>query len=927
MKRAHRTVYFVPHTHWDREWYQPFEVFRARLVDVVDRVLELLHDDPSYRRFTLDGQAVVLDDYLEVRPERAAEIAEQVRAGRLRIGPWYVLADEFLVSPEALVRNLAHGLATCRRFGTPMPVAYTPDSFGHIAQLPLIVKGFGLDAVVFQRGVGDEGERLRSEFAWLAADGATRIFAVHLVATYSTATAIGHLDWELGDTYDPERARRHFETALYGASDPDVRLPEWLGDALRRLEGGLDAYATGEAVLMLNGSDHLFPQANLPAIIADLDGAFAHVDVVHADVEEYVRAAQAQASALATHAGEFRGSRYHHVLSGVLSSRMYLKQANQRAQDLLERYAEPLAALARDDGGPDLRAFLQVAWRRLLLNHAHDSICGCSIDPVHRDMLQRFEQVMQLGDDICRRAIDHLAAHRDDPRDERRETSHLVLFNPLPVATRAVLTSELRLPVGGAARLALLDGQGRRLPQQLDVRLDSLPGRADEPCEEVRVQFLAELPPLGVTSVRVTATDADAGTTDDVNGDTGDGSKALAGDARRLALEPAAAAKQRGDAVVLDNGRLQAEIDATGAVTLIDLGDGSRRALRLRFEDEGDAGDEYDAAPVPPTVSVGTSLAPARIVEPGPVRASAALRYQLALPERLAADRRSRVGATSLEIRLTLSLEADAHRLDLTVELDNRADDHRLRLLVASGCQAEQVWADGHFHVLARDVRPPAAEGWYQAPAGTGHQRRFVAVSDATSDLGLALLNRGLPEYQALPSDAGVDVAVTLLRCVGWLSRDDLPTRPQGAGPALPTPGAQCHGRHRFELAVVPFRGAWWEGPLALEAERFATPPRAFPAPGPASVSAAVVPPPFTLSAFKPADDGSGTVMRLWNPAPEPRRGRIELRQPTREVHLVRLDETREAPLQHGGGGLELALGPAQVVSLTLVPDGREVPD
>ena len=909
MSPARRTVYFVPHTHWDREWFQPFEVFRARLVDVVDRVLELLQSDARYRRFTLDGQAVVLDDYLELRPERSAAIAEQVRAGRLRIGPWYVLADEFLVSPEALVRNLALGRATCRRFGPAMPVAYTPDSFGHIAQLPLIAQGFGLDAVVFERGVGDEGERLRGEFTWLAADGVHRVFAVHLLGTYSAAAAIGHRDWELSDAYDPDAARRQFTSFLYGTDALDDTFPDWLRASLTRVDGGSDAYATGAALLMLNGSDHLFPQTNVPDIVRDLDATFQHVDVVHGDVEEFVRAAQAQDAPLESYAGEFRGSRYQHVLSGVLSARMYLKQANHHAETLLERYAEPLAALALHHGAPHPGAQLLHAWRRLLLNHAHDSICGCSIDPVHREMLTRFEQVTQLGDDLCRRAIDHLANHRDDPRDERRDASQLALFNPLPVATTAVLSTDLRLAPGSAATLRVLDADGRALPHQLEVRPTSAPGRALEPREDVHLIFSADLPPLGLTSARV---------------ETGGPGTDLPG--------PVAAsvrADEVGDGVVLENEALRLDVDARGAITLVDRANGHAQPLHLRFEDVGDAGDEYDFSPVSDhraPLTADESLAPPRLVERGPVRAAARLMYRLRVPERLARDRRSREGEASLTLSLTLGLEAGASRVDVSVDLENRADDHRLRVRVASGCQAERVWADGHFHVLERDVRPPSGEGWFQAPTGTNHQRRFVAVSDASSGRGLALLNRGLPEYEAIATETGVDLAVTLLRCVGWLSRDDLTSRPQGAGPALPTPEAQCHGRHRFELALVPFQGDWWEGPLALEAERFVAPARAFAAAAPVSAAGVRLDPPLTLSASKPVARGRGTIVRVWNPAPVHVSGRLDFDNPPREVHLVRLDETREAPLDLKGGGLDLALGPSRVITLELVPHGKEVP-
>ena len=910
MTSPERTVYFVPHTHWDREWYLPFQAFRARLVDVIDQVLDLLEGDEHYRRFTLDGQAVVLDDYLEVRPERAVALAAQVRAGRLRIGPWYVLADEFLVSPEALIRNLALGRATCRRFGPPMPVAYTPDSFGHVSQLPLIVRGFGLDAIVFERGVGDEGERLRGEFTWESADGTAHVFAVHLLGTYSPAASIGHHDWELRDPYDAERARRQFAAVLYGGSDLDEEFPTWLRESVERLEGGIDAYATGPALLMLNGSDHLFPQPNVPAIVRDLAGAFPNVDVVHADVEEFVRSAQAQGADLATHRGEFRGSRYQHVLAGVLSARMYLKQANHRAETLLERYAEPLAAHASRAGAADPRPLLGVAWRTLLLNHPHDSICGCSIDPVHREMLTRFEQVTQLGDDLCRRAVEHLAHSRDDPRDDRSSATHLAVFNPLPVSGHAVVQTELSLPPGSAATLRVLDGEGRALPVQLEVQPSTAPGRAAEARERVRLTFQSDLRALGINGVRV---------------ETGGAETGGAEDAPAVAPVCAAEAHERGGAVVLEHATLRVEIDASGVVTLVDRASGVGYPLHLRFEDEGDAGDEYDFSPVAEdtVTTASTSLQPPRLLERGPLRASASATYRLELPERLADDRERRVGAATLDLEVTFTLVAGAHRLELAVAVDNRVSDHRLRLRVASGRHAEHVWADGHFDVLARAVRPPAGEGWFQRPVATNHQRRFVAVDDG--DHGLAVLNRGLTEYEAIPTDTGVDLAVTLLRCVGWLSRDDLASRPQGAGPALPTPEAQCHGRHRFELALVPYQGAWWEGPLALEAERFVAPARVLATGGATGAAGLSLEPPLTLSAFKPGSErGRGTIVRVWNPAPVRVTGRLQAEHPLHEVHLVRLDETREATLEAIGGGLDLTLGPSGVITLELVPAREE---
>ena len=171
-------VTFVPHIHWDREWYRPFQVFRSRLITLLDSVLDILERDEKYRHFHLDGQAILLEDYLEARPEREALIRRMAREGRLSVGPWYVLPDEFLVSGESLIRNLLAGRAIAREFGGYCPVGYLPDQFGHIAQMPQILRRFGIEAAVLWRGLDYEVSR-HNEFWWVAPDG-SRVLAVHL---------------------------------------------------------------------------------------------------------------------------------------------------------------------------------------------------------------------------------------------------------------------------------------------------------------------------------------------------------------------------------------------------------------------------------------------------------------------------------------------------------------------------------------------------------------------------------------------------------------------------------------------------------------------------------------------------------------------------------------------------------------------------
>jgi mannosylglycerate hydrolase len=915
------TAYVVPHTHWDREWYQPFEVFRARLVDVIDRVLELLdHPQCEYRRFTLDGQASILDDYLDVRPQRRARIARLVAEGRLRIGPWYVLADEYLVSPEALVRNLQLGLRTCRDFGGAMPVAYTPDSFGHVSQLPLLVAGFGLDAVVFERGVGDEGERLGSEFAWVAADGSTEVFAVHLVNTYSAVTALGHVDWEYRDGYDPERAVRQACAVLFGPEAGEAAFPPWLRDAVERLPGGLARYARGPCLLLPNGSDHLFPQANLPAVIDQLNASIDAVRFVHGDVGEFVAAARQPLAALERYQGEFRASRYHHVLSGVWSSRLPLKQANHASETLLERYAEPLLAMAWWHHGHDDRDLLRRAWRTLLLNHAHDSICGCSVDAVHREMAMRFAAVDQLGGELCQRAAARLTEDAAGPE--------VAVFQPQPRGGWAVVDASVEVPAGEGAQLTALDEQGRPLPVERRVVRTLVPGRSDAWLD--RVDLTVAVPTLPMALTRLRLAPRASGHHDPAPGDP-------------------VQVRRDETAIVLENRTLRLRVTPDGALRLLDRASGVEHALRLRFEDQADAGDTYDFSPLAGDQPAWFAEpdAPPEVARHGELRGAVVLRYRLDLPRRLADDRAARVGRVTGVARVALGLAAFAEHLDLTVELDNGAEDHRLRLRLDTDVVADHVWADGHWDVLQRPLRPPAGEGWYQVPVPTGHMRRFVAVSDARA--GVALLARGLPEYEADHGADGVSLAVTLLRCVGWLSRDDLTSRPQGAGPAIATPEAQCQGPHRFELGIAPFAGPWWQSRLPAVAEGFSVPARAFRA-GRADLRPDLAPagtspsdearaslgagaptvdlgieltPPLQLSALKLAEAGTGLIVRLWNPALEAVRGRLSTPPHLREVHRLRLDETRLEPLAPAADSLEVCLGPKDVLTIELTFHGR----
>ncbi len=392
--------FVVPHTHWDREWYRPFEHFRLKLGTVVDEVLDTLERDSEFRSFTLDGQAIVLEDYVAIRPENESRLRSLIAAGRIEIGPSYVLPDEFLVGGEALVRNLLIGRAVCQRFGgQPSAAGYLPDSFGHPLQLPQILAGFGIDSFLFSRGLGDEVDDLGLAFRWVAPDGSA-VRALQLLADYSNFANIS------------------------GADDAEARVRA----LLERFGQGLERADVHEVVLC-NGTDHWPIQPEMPAVCAELERRFPGSAFTIARYGDYVSALRT--GELASWSGELLGSRLWNVLRGVNSARLYLKQANERAEQRLLS-VETLAALsALRTGGRFPFEDFTFAWRELLKCHPHDSICGCSCDEVHRDMLVRYASLDRTLDSLSSNALAEFAG-RDSP-------GRIGLVNPLPFARRGVL--------------------------------------------------------------------------------------------------------------------------------------------------------------------------------------------------------------------------------------------------------------------------------------------------------------------------------------------------------------------------------------------------------------------------------------------------------------------------------------------------------
>lgn len=896
-------VHVVSHTHWDREWYHTAERFRQRLVALVDELLDF--PPASGGAFLLDGQAIVLDDYLAVRPDRALAMAERLRAGTLEAGPWYVLADELIPSGEALVRNLLAGRAALRRLSAePPPVLYCPDSFGHPAALPLLARGFGCELIVLWRGLGGARWPCSDVFRWRAPDGTTSL--------------VYHLP------------RDGYELGSNLPADPGAAAARWA-----RLRAELAPRARMGVLLVQNGADHHALQRRHAEAIEALAMTARPDRVVESSLRRFAAAvvgaaARAEVPGLPEIAGELRDSYgYTWALQGTFATRARQKRANAQVERLLARDAEPWAALAALRGGRERGALLDAAWRTLLRCHPHDTLCGTSIDDVARAMDARLAAARAQGrgirDDALLDVVGHDPVEARERPDEWRELAIVrnAAARPRGGVARLQLRRFLRhVPVGPgsapapgeptevappAAPLSLhLDGRplhwqplGRSLGHD---RVESPRHYPDNDLVE-RIDALAWLPPVagyGTASIELRAGTRDSGPP----GPAG--------------FRPVTAA-----GTAIENGILRMEVDG-GVVRLTELASGRVVPSLIAFEDVGDRGDLYTPSLVGQPSRA--TLEGARLLRHGPLRGELETRWRIQVAPAPVRPAAAGEGAppdstppVAMVVRARVSLDAEAPFVRLRVDGDNAATDHRLRVVVGTGVAGGAVLADAAFALVPRaPIRVAEEDRRVESPPPTAPLHRYV--SRYAAGAGATVYSDGLAEYEALP-DGGV--AVTLVRAVGELSRRDLPERPGHAGWPVPTPGAQSRGRFAAELALL-LHGGDTPATRAL-AERTAddvllplagTPLRSALRIPPATAGLELEGETLAFSCAKPSADGRWLVLRARNLVGEPAIGRWRLAAPAGEAFRARLDESAEEPIPVVDGTVPFDVPPFGVVTI-----------
>lgn len=748
----------VSHTHWDREWYLPFESFRLRLVDLIDNLLEIFERDSDYI-FHLDAQAICLEDYLEIRPFQRERLADLIQSGRLLVGPWYVQNDFHLTSGESTIRNLLIGSEIARDFGHCDKIGYAPDQFGLIGQLPQILNGFGITNTVFGRGFSfyeqdDEGAYARisapSEFEWVSPDGSS-VLAIHLCRWYNNAQRFSE---------DPEKAKRY----------------------LKHIEDSMSDFCTTPFRLLMNGVDHLEPQGNLLPILKQLQGNLGgSATIRQSTLGTYINevAKYLEDKAPPKVHGELRQGTDLDILQGTLSSRPYLKELNSHCQTLFESELEPLyTMLSRSTEGKvaypaDMMRYL---WKELLKNHPHDSICGCSVDRVHQDNENRFLRILDAGNDLKARGIKQLLDRIE--RSGFSESDYLLaVINPLPYARNEVVTAKVRLPIDEKIDgFALYTHQGKAIEfeildtvihNRMTLSPQNLPGQIA--VEELTIRFYAEgVPANGHCVYRLSP---------EVEATRPTSNTAL-------------------DTPTIENDAYEIHVSPDGSILLKDKRTDFEIPSLLSFEDTADLGDSYVCVPGTSTDLSGFKPK-VTVLEKGPLQQSLQLDYAFELPEKLGADKKTRIGKSTTDISITLSLSKGTSLVQIKGTVNNRTQDHRLRLLVHTMIDAEDCTAAQPFDSVRRprltfekgrteDLAQPVS-GW---------------VSVRKNDDQFALMTQGVYDYEYL-DDKLKSLAITLVRSTGRIANDPF-CEDNGTAPApeWSAPENQCLRTRSFNVAL-----------------------------------------------------------------------------------------------------------------------------
>jgi mannosylglycerate hydrolase len=836
-------THIISHTHWDREWFLNSKYTNEWLIPFFNSLFKLLEKDSRYR-FVLDGQTCIIEDYLDELKKQGKDSLEYknklkkyVQKGKIFVGPYYLQLDWQLVSEESLIRNLLIGHKIAEELGRVMKVGWLLDNFGQISQTVQIHKKFNLKGLFLWRGVEMDPSNINSEFLWESPDG-TRLASIYLLSSYRNAMRLGE-----------------YKEIMKERIENEVRK--------------IYPFATTNNVLLMNGYDQEMRPDEFLSVLEKI--SYADIKVKQSTSEEYIEAINKSVPKLKILKGALYSGRFISVFPGVLSSRMYLKCMNDICQRELEKYAEPFSVLSWLNGGRYNSKKLMTCWKKLLKNHPHDSICGVSIDDVHTDMEKRFGEVLSLTKKITKNKLTELDLGIDTSTDPKG-TAPYIIFNLSLKARDKVITIKTK-----GDSFKIIDSEGKILPHQKGNK-DTLHIYVDK------------IPALGYKTIYLKS------------------SQKKSKDNQDNILSDKVVVKEN----IMENQYLRIKINKNGSIDVFDKISKHRYKDLNIIVDGADAGDEYNYSFPENDIIINNKNIKAKIevIEKSFLKAVVKINQILQLPESLTDDRKTRSKRLrDFPIVNWITLEAKSPILSFRTVVKNTVKDHRLRVLFPTNINTKYSFAGTQFDVtkheitpetfndsdISEDVKRVIIGAREPEPITTFPHRYFVDINNGKR--GIAVLNKGLPEYEILPENN--TIALTLFRAVGWLARGDLLTRIGDAGPTIFTPDAQCLRQMTFEYGIYFHQGDYNQARVYQFAEEFNTDLKIVKtdqhkgklADTAGFLSLKSTKDTLQVSAIKRAEDAEGIILRLFNPSQKIIEGEIISNYNLKKVYFVNLKE------------------------------------
>ena len=924
-------IHVIANTHWDREWLYNFQETRLMLVELLDGLLDILDTEPRYASFLLDGQSVPIEDYLEIRPQHRARVETHVASGRLLIGPWYTLPECFSINAESLVRNLLYGHRVAREHGGVMKVGHTPFSYGQNSQMPQIYQGFGIDTMLFYHGVSHN--EVANEFIFEGADGSRVLGSqmssgarynfyhnVYRPAVYGKTIGERMYQWTEGGL-PFHLCREEVATGHHILLDPprglDRKRARTCIKALRDREAEI---ATTKYLAFMQGHDSSIADLVELDLIEEGRKALDGDTILHSRLPDLMAKVKKAAKGLTVLKGERRTpilmNQRIHLYSDVLSSRTRVKRLNALAEQGLQRWAEPAAALAWGLGAEYPAAALDLAWKTLLKCHPHDSISGSGVDDIERDVRDRLRQATNLSDAVLARGLQYIQ-RRIDNADAAPNDVLITVFNASPQPRSEVVTAVVDVPRTSPMSAFQISETGASSPARrkpLPVQFATRKPRhavvnhaADATymieCEQVKFHFeVRDVPAFGYSTFRL--------------------SPAKTFGRGRLTCGRHA----------MENEHLRVQINGNGTLDVLHKATGVLYDGLHYFEDGGEVGNAW--MHIEPAIDriVSSIGAPVSIAleEDGPMMARFRIDYHMTIPagfdegggdpwQRLdgagSSSRRSEE-TTPLRISSWVTLRQHARCVEISTRFYNTAPYHRLRVLFPTRRRTETCRVETPFDVVERPAEHGPDSPWNVANA-TFPGQRFVDVSDKQG--GLAVINDGLREYEVTPGQDRA-IALTLLRAYE-IALTTVAKR-WDRHPEMEL--SQCPGEHEFHYCLFPHAGPWNTAEIYREVDRLAVPlelaqagPHAGDLP-PRLGFLQVDPSNAVVSALKRSENGDALVLRLFNPTEKTVNAAIKTHARIRTAELLTLEELPVKKLRAQSRSVTVPLGPKKIATVKL---------